>query len=194
MSIYVVCCLLISLLLSIDRCDVVHVHGSFCHHVDDSDRLDLLKRHSKRVWWIIFFHYNARSALYHGIRALGIGSWDEIILQAYTCVSVPNAIIATGAKPIYCDIDPDTLNIDPHKIIQLITPKTKAILIQHTFWISADIQSIQTICTDHHLMLIEDVCHALWWTYQWQKLGTFWDIAIFSFGRDKIISSVNEHY
>lgn len=141
--------------------------------------------------YTITLHYNARSALYHGIRALGIGSWDEIILQAYTCVSVPNAIIATGAKPIYCDIDPDTLNIDPHKIIQLITPKTKAILIQHTFWISADIQSIQTICTDHNLMLIEDVCHALWWTYQWQKLGTFWDIAIFSFGRDKIISSVN---
>lgn len=139
----------------------------------------------------ISLFYNARSALYHGIRALGIGWWDEIILQAYTCVSVPNAIIATGARPMYCDIDPDTLNIDPTKIIPLITPRTKAILIQHTFGISADIKAIQKICTDHNLILIEDVCHALGAEYQWQKLGTFGDIAIFSFGRDKIVSSVN---
>ena len=136
-------------------------------------------------------HYNARSALYHGIRALGIGWWDEIILQAYTCVSVPNAIIATGAKPIYCDIDPDTLNIDPDKIVSLISSNTKAILVQHTFGIPADLQAIQKICADYNLMLIEDVCHAFGGEYQWQKLGTFGDIAIFSFGRDKIISSVN---
>lgn len=136
-------------------------------------------------------HYNARSALYHGIQALNIWTGDEIVLQAYTCVSVSNAIIATGATPIYCDIDPETLNIDPKKIQKLITPQTKAILIQHTFGIPADIDTIQKICSDKKLALIEDCCHALGWEYQWQKLGTFWDIAIFSFGRDKVISSVN---
>lgn len=135
--------------------------------------------------------YNARSALYHGIQALGIGTKDEIILQAYTCVSVSNAIIATGATPIYCDIDPETLNIDPKKIQKLITPQTKAILIQHTFGIPADIEAIKKICSDNNLALIEDCCHALGGDINGQKLGTFWDIAIFSFGRDKVISSVN---
>ena len=135
--------------------------------------------------------YNARSALYHGIQALGIWTDDEIILQAYTCVSVANSIIATGATPLYVDIDLESLNIDPTKIEESITPHTKAILIQHTFGIPANIKAIQKICSDYKLVLIEDCCHALGAEYNWRKLGTFWDIAIFSFGRDKIISSVN---
>lgn len=142
-------------------------------------------------WGQIELFYNARSALYHGLIQLGIGASDEVILQAYTCISVPNAIIATGAKPIYCDIDPGTLNIDPNKIEALITSKTKAILIQHTLGIPADINTIRDICQKHHLLLIEDCAHALGATYQGQKCGTFGDMAIFSFGRDKVISSVN---
>ncbi|MCX6807948.1 MAG: aminotransferase class I/II-fold pyridoxal phosphate-dependent enzyme, partial [Patescibacteria group bacterium] len=135
--------------------------------------------------------WNGRSALYHGIKLLGIGHGDEIILQAYTCVSVPNAIIAAGAKPVYADIQEDTLNIDPRMIKRKISKKTKAILAQHTFGIPADLQAIRKICNENKLLLIEDCAHSIGAEYNGKKVGSFGDIAIFSFGRDKVLSSVS---
>lgn len=135
--------------------------------------------------------YNARTALYQGMKLLWIGEDDEVILQAYTCVSVSNAIIATGAKPIYVDIDPQTLNINPQLIEQHINEKTKAIIVQHTFGIPADVHVIQSIVKKHQIFFIEDCAHALGAQYDWKMLGSFGDIAVFSFGRDKVISSVN---
>lgn len=134
--------------------------------------------------------YNGRSALYHWIKMLWIKQDDEIILQAFTCVSVVNSIIQAWAKPVYCDID-NTLNIDVHKISKLITPKTKCILIQHTFWVPANISEIDKIAKEHWLYLIEDCAHAIWASYKDRKVGSYWDISIFSFGRDKVISCVN---
>lgn len=147
----------------------------------------------KYLWnnWKIFSFYNWRSAIYHWIKSLSIWNGDEIILQAFTCVSVPNSIIQTWATPIYCDIDPSDLNIDPNKIENLITPKTKAILVQHTFWIPCKIYDILNICKKYNLFLIEDCAHSIWAKINWIKVWNFGDIAIFSFGRDKIISSVN---
>jgi len=81
--------------------------------------------------------------------------------------------------------------MDPTKIEALITDQTKAIMIQHTLGIPADIDAIRDICQRHHLLFIEDCAHALGASYKGQKCGTFGDMAIFSFGRDKIISSVN---
>ena len=89
--------------------------------------------------------YNARGALYHGLKALEIKTGDEIIIQAFTCVSVPNAIKAVGAKPVYADIEEKNLNLDPEKIEKLITEKTKAIIIQHTFGTPAKIGKIGEI-------------------------------------------------
>lgn len=114
-----------------------------------------------------------------------------MILQAYTCVSVSNAIIATGAKPIYVDIDAQTLNINPQLIEKHITQKTKAIIVQHTFGIPADIHAIQSIVKKHQLFFIEDCAHALGAQYKEKMVGSFGDIAVYSFGRDKVISSVN---
>jgi len=135
--------------------------------------------------------YNARSALFHWIKQLWIWKGDEIILQAYTCVSVSNAIIATWAMPVYVDIDTATLNIDHTLIKAKITKNTKAILIQHTLGIPAEIKEIQSIAKDNDLKLIEDCAHSLGAKYRNQMVWTFWDMAIYSFWRDKIISSVN---
>lgn len=138
----------------------------------------------------IISFYNARSALFHSLNMIWIKKDDEIIIQAYTCVSVVNSVIQSQAKPIFVDID-ETLNIDIQDLKQKITPKTKAIIVQHTFWNPADIEKIKKICDEKNIVLIEDCAHSLWAQYNSKKVGTFWDFAIFSFWRDKVISTVN---
>jgi len=137
----------------------------------------------------IYSFWNGRSALYHALSLLNLKKGDEVILQAFTCVSVPNTIIQTGATPIYCDID-DSLNIDPSLLVKKITAKTKAVIIQHTFGFPADITKIRKICRERKLILIEDCAHALGAKWRNKPVGSFGDLAIFSFGRDKVISSV----
>jgi dTDP-4-amino-4,6-dideoxygalactose transaminase len=137
----------------------------------------------------IAFH-SGRDALYTLLKALGIGQGDEVILQAYTCIVVPNAVQFTGATPVYVDIEEVGFNIDPQQIESVINSNTKAIIIQHTFGEPADIEVITAICKKYRLLLIEDCAHALSGRFQGSKLGTFGDAAIWSFGRDKIISSV----
>jgi len=135
--------------------------------------------------------YNCRSALYHGLKAIGVKAGDEVILQAYTCVSVPNAIIALGAKPVYVDIDQASLNIDPEKIKSAITDKTKCIIVQHTFGIPADLDKILGLATEHNLPVVEDAAHSLGASYNGKPIGSFGIFSVFSFGRDKVISGVN---
>lgn len=132
---------------------------------------------------------NARSALYAILHCLDIGQGDEVILQAFTCVAVPNAVIATQATPIYVDID-QTVNIDPACIEKKITKKTKAIIVQHTFGIPANMRALTKIALQHKLLLIEDVAHTIGGEYNGKKLGTFGIAACYSFGRDKAFSAV----
>ncbi len=131
-----------------------------------------------------------RDALTTLLKAIGITDGDEVILQAYTCIVVPNAIQFTGANPVYVDLEQTGFNIDPEGIERAITEKTKAVIIQHTFGEPADLEKIQEICKRYKILLIEDCAHALGATYQKKNLGSFGDAAIFSFGRDKVISAV----
>lgn len=137
----------------------------------------------------IISFYNARSAIHNTMKLIWINSWDEIIIQAYTCVSVPNAIIQAWWKPIYCDID-ETLNLDTNLIEKSITSKTKAIITQNTFWNTANVEKILDICKKYNLVLIEDSAHSLWSQINGKKVWTFWDFWIFSTWRDKVISTV----
>lgn len=132
---------------------------------------------------------SGRSAFFAILRAFDIGAGDEVIIQAFTCVAVPDPILWVGAIPVYVDID-DTLNIDSKLIEKAITDKTKAIVVQHTFGVPANMELITKITHKYRLLLIEDCCHALGATYQNKKVGTFGDASFFSFGRDKVISSV----
>lgn len=115
----------------------------------------------------------------------------EVILQAYTTIALPLAIKKAGFTPIYVDIKEDTFNIDPDKIEAKITERTKAIIVQHTFGIPAQMDKITAICKKHNLFLIEDCAHSLGAEFDGKKLGTFGDAAFFSFGRDKIISATS---
>ena len=133
---------------------------------------------------------SGRAALYYLLKALGIEPGSEIIVQALTCVAVPNSIIWNGLKPIYVDVDKTSLNLDVADLEKKISTKTKAIIIQHTFGIPADIKAINKIAAKHKLLLIEDCAHCLGGEYQGGKLGSFGDVSFFSFGRDKMVSSV----
>jgi len=125
---------------------------------------------------------SGRSALLAIFKAFDIGKDDEVIIQAFTCVAVPNSVRWSGAKPIYADID-ETFNINPSDVVNKITPQTRAIIVQHTFGIPADIDAILTIAKKRNIKVIEDFAHTM-------SLPMKGDAAFFSFGRDKVLSSV----
>ncbi|OGG18385.1 hypothetical protein A2721_00360 [Candidatus Gottesmanbacteria bacterium RIFCSPHIGHO2_01_FULL_47_48] len=132
---------------------------------------------------------SGRAAEYFLLKALGIGPGDEVIIQAFTCVAVPNSIIWNGARPVYCDID-ESLNLDPKKLEKLITLKTKAVIFQATFGAMGKIREIREICRQHKVLLIEDLAHGLGNESKTEKLGNFGGAAYLSFGRDKVISGI----
>lgn len=134
--------------------------------------------------------YRWSNAIYHGLKLLQIGEWDEVILPAYTCVVVVNAIKQTWAKPVFVDIDSVTLNMRADEVEKKLSDKTKLIFIQHSFWKPADIKNILELAQQKNIYTLEDCAHSLW-TKIWEKhLWTFADVSIFSTGRDKVISSV----
>ncbi len=136
------------------------------------------------------FSFNSgRSALMAILEALAIKENDEVLLQGFTCNSAVNPILYRGGKPVFVDID-ETINLDPEDLKKKITSKSKAVMIQHTFGWPAKIEEILEICKKYNLYLIEDCAHALGAKYKNRYCGTFGQVAFFSFGRDKIISSV----
>ncbi len=128
---------------------------------------------------------SGRAAEYFLLKALNIGESDEVIIQAFTCVAVPNSILWNRAKVVYCDID-DTLNLDPAKLEKLITKKTKVVIVQHTFGTPADTNQIKKICSKNKVLLVEDLAHG----FGNPLLGNNGTAAFLSFGRDKTISGI----
>ena len=132
---------------------------------------------------------NGRTALFALLKAYGIGKGDEVLLQAYTCVAVPEPVLWVGAKPIFVDCDA-SLTMKPEDFKNKITSKSKAVIIQHTFGCPANLEEILKIAKEKNLIVIEDCAHALGAEYKNKKVGTFGDASFFSFGRDKVLSSV----
>ncbi len=133
---------------------------------------------------------SGREGLLTLLRSMKIGKGDDVIIQAYTCVVVPNAIQAAGATPLYADIQADTLNIEPESIERLITPRTKAIICQHTFGIPPALSELTTICAKHKIPLIEDCAHVIPDEDGPHGVAFTGEYALLSFGRDKAISGV----
>ncbi len=138
---------------------------------------------------------SGRSSLFAILQAMAIGKGDEVLLQAYTCVVVPNAVRWTGATPIYVDVAAQSFNMHLADLKSKITKRTKAIIVQHTFGLPAEIEEVMELARKHKLKVIEDCAHALGADVlvdgsTWKQVGTFGDAAFISFGRDKVISSV----
>lgn len=124
---------------------------------------------------------NGTDALVLSLRALNIGPGDEVITTPFTFFATAEAISQVGATPIFVDIDPDTYNINPYLIEEKITEKTKAIIPVHIFGQPCDMDKIKEIAKRHNLYLVEDACQAIGSEYKGQKVGTFGDVACFSF-------------
>ena len=119
---------------------------------------------------------------------IGISPGDEIILPAFTFVSTANAFVLHGAKPVFCDIRPDTLNLDESKLEALITQKTKAIIPVHYAGIGCEMDMIMEIASRHGVPVVEDNAHGLFGKYRGKYLGTFGSFATQSFHETKNIT------
>ncbi len=128
----------------------------------------------------IFCYWKGRVALYTALKALGINSEDEVIVQAFTCVVVPNAIIYLGAKPVYVDINEDSLNTTLSNIQAATTAKTKCILIQNTFGLSSEVDEIVAFAKSKGIFTIEDCTHGFGGYYQNRPNGIRSDFSFFS--------------
>lgn len=135
-----------------------------------------------------FYYYMGRVALHALLKAMGIGRNDRVIQQVFTCSSVAMPVFRVGATPKYVDIDPITLSLSPTELKAKLTDKTKAIIVQHTYGIPAEIDRIMDIAKKHGLYVIEDCCHALGSKYEGQEVGTFGDAAFYSFGWNKPVA------
>ena len=119
---------------------------------------------------------------------LDIQAGDEVILPSFTFVSTANAFVLRGARPVFCDIRPDTLNIDETQIENLITPRTKALVPVHYAGVGCEMDSILTLANQYNLAVVEDNAHGLFGKYKGQFLGTFGSLATQSFHETKNIT------
>ena len=112
---------------------------------------------------------------------------DEVIMPSYTFVSTANAVVLRGATPVFVDIEPDTLNIDPVRVAEAVTEKTKAVFVVHYAGVVCDIDPIKQLCRDRGLILVEDAAQALGSKRSGEPAGSFGDFAAFSFHETKNI-------
>lgn len=133
---------------------------------------------------------NCTVALHLAMEVLGIGEGDEVICPSLTFVATANAIRYVGATPVFADIKSENdLTIDPEHVKQLITKKTKAIMVMHYAGFSCDMDEILSIANEFNLRVVEDACHGPLSEYKNKKLGTIGDIGCFSFFSNKNLST-----
>lgn len=132
---------------------------------------------------------NGTQALYVGLKILEIGEGDEVIVPDFTFIASANAVVWTGAKPVFVDIDEKTFNIDPKKIEEAITPKTRAIMPVHLYGQSADMEAIIKIAKKRKLFIIEDAAQGIGVKFQGKSVGSFGEVGCLSFYADKTITT-----
>lgn len=139
------------------------------------------------------FTYKGRHAITMALKQLGLGAKDLIATQAFTCWAVEEAILDSGAKPVFVDIEPNSTNLSVQTLEQCRqkNPRIKAVLVQHTLGFPAEIAKIKRWCQKHKLLLIEDLAHINGVSEAKQPIGSFGDATIISFGRDKFIDAVS---
>ncbi len=127
--------------------------------------------------------------LHLALLALGIGPGDEVITTPFSFIASSNVILMVGARPVFVDICPKTLNMDPEKIEGAITPRTKAILAVEAFGNTAYMDTYAAIAARHEIALVEDCCEALGATFKGQPAGSFGRVGVFGFYPNKQITT-----
>lgn len=128
----------------------------------------------------IKLYWKGRVGLYAILKSFGITENDEVVLPAFTCVVVPNAIIYCGGKPVYVDIDSSTLNTTLDQIKKKVTSKTKVILIQNTFGLSNEVKEIVDFAKENDILTIEDCTHGFGGKYEGNFNGSYCDASFYS--------------
>lgn len=129
------------------------------------------------------------AGLYLGLLAYGIGPGDEVIVPTWTFAATAHVVGWTGAKPVLCDIEGDSLNIDVEEAEKLITPATKAIMPVHIAGFPCNQDAIASLARRYNLIIIEDAAHAAGTKYNGKKIGLFGDMAVFSFYATKNLAT-----
>jgi len=132
---------------------------------------------------------NGTAALEVVLRALGIGCGDEVIVPPYTFIATASSVLSASATPVFVDIEPDTLNIDPTKIEAAITPRTKAIIPVHIAGRPADMDGVIEVARKHGLRVIEDAAQAHAAEWKGRKVGAIGDVGTFSFQASKNLNA-----
>ncbi|GAA4394536.1 hypothetical protein GCM10023187_00480 [Nibrella viscosa] len=130
---------------------------------------------------------NGTNALIAALVQLDIGGGDEVLIPPYTFIATVAAVLATGAMPVFVDVDPETFQIDPARIEGKITPRTRAIMPVHILGLPADMTRIMPIARKHNLLVVEDACQAWLAEIDHKKVGTFGNAGCFSFQNSKNI-------
>lgn len=129
------------------------------------------------------------TALHVAVAALGLRPGDEVIVPAFTWIATANVVEYMGAKPVFCDIDLRTFNIDPRRVGSLITPRTVGMIPVHLFGLCADMRPILRTAARHHLWVVEDAACAVGAWYHGRHAGTFGQAGCFSFHPRKSITT-----
>ncbi len=135
---------------------------------------------------------NGTVALELALRGLGIAPGDEVITPARTYFASASCVVAAGARPVFADIDRDSQNVTADTLRAAITPRTKAVIVVHLAGWPCDMESILALAREHNLKVIEDCAQAHGALYKGRPVGSFGDVAAFSFCQDKIMTTAGE--
>jgi dTDP-4-amino-4,6-dideoxygalactose transaminase len=133
---------------------------------------------------------HATAGLEIALRACGIGRGDEVITPALSFVATANVITRVGARPVFVDVDLDTRNLDLDQVEAAITPRTRAIMPVHFAGLAVDMDRTLAIARRHGLRVIEDAAHAIGTEWQGRRVGSFGDLAVFSFHPNKNMTTI----
>ena len=156
-----------------------------------------IKEFEKQFAYLIGVKYaigcgNGTDAIYIALKSLGVSVGDEVIVPAQTWISTAEAVSQTGARPVFCDVNSEDWTIDVTQIEKLITKSTRALIVVHLYGFSCDLGRIKEICHKNKINLIEDCAQAHLTKYNGQAVGTFGDIATFSFYPGKNLGALGD--
>jgi len=134
-------------------------------------------------------HNNGTSAILAGLHAIGIGPFDEVIVPSATWWSSVMPVLHCGGVPVFAELEPDCLGLNPEDVERKITDKTKAIVIVHLFGMPSRMDELVAIAKKHNLKILEDASHAHGATYKGKPIGSFGDVSIFSMQGNKLCPS-----
>jgi dTDP-4-amino-4,6-dideoxygalactose transaminase len=137
----------------------------------------------------VFAYASARGALAAVLRAAGVGRGDEVVLSGFTCLAVPTAVVSVGAKPLYVDIDPSTMNTPAAAVLGALGPQVRAVVLQHTMGNVVEVSAVVEAARSRGIVVIEDCALATGTRREGSPIGIDADAAIFSMELSKTIST-----